>query len=105
MESLVKKNVSFFNVDYIYDFFEEILERTELLTYQQEVIKRGFINGLESLSNLELDQIKLYLKHYSLENTCPVCKNQKIMLVTDFIYVSDFGMCPTCDHESDFLIV
>lgn len=105
MESLVKKKVSFFNVDYIYDFFEEILERTEVLTYQQEIIQRAFINGLDSLSNLELDQIKLYLKLYSTKNTCPVCKNQKVMLVTDFIYVSDHGMCPTCDYESDFLIV
>lgn len=69
------------------------------------IIQRAFINGLESLSNLELDQVKLYLKFYSLNNSCPICKNENIMLLSDFIYVSDFGMCPACDHDSDFLIV
>ena len=105
MESLVKKTITFFHKDQMYDFFEEILERTEVLTYQQEVIQRAFINGLESLSNLELDQVKLHLKFYSLNNSCPICKNERIKLLSDFIYVEDFGMCPACDHDSDFLIV
>lgn len=105
MESLVNTTTLIFKHDHVYDFFEEILERTELLTPKQEVIKRAFINGLESLSDIELCKVKTYLTMYSKTHSCPICKNKNVKLITDFIYVSDFGMCPVCDHESDSYII
>ena len=106
MESLINQTTLTFKKDHIYDFFEEILDRVDVLkTTKNEIIQRAFINGLESLSNKELHQVKTYLTLYSTQNTCPVCKNKNIKFITDFIYVSDFGMCPVCDYESDTYII
>lgn len=105
MESLLNKSTLTLQQDHIYDFFEEVLQRTNPLNNQQEVIKRAYINGLESLSNIELSKVKLFMTTYSKAHTCPICKNKNIRLVTDFIYVADFGMCPVCDYESDTFIV
>lgn len=105
MESLVNKTTLLVNQDHIYDFFEEILERSDLVNLKRGVIKRAYINGLESLSDIELCEIKSYLALFLKTYTCPSCKNKNIKLITDFIFVSDYGMCPVCDYESDTFIV
>jgi len=80
------------------DFLEQLITREELESAAFGISKQVIDKGAKSMSPKQKYVINNLVENYKKKTECELCKDGNIGSLTDYIYIVDNGVCPTCKN-------
>ena len=86
------------------DFLNILLDRDELKGAIEGITKQINGKGIESLTEHQKVVIENFANYYSTNYECEVCSNGNVSNYSDYIEISETGICPMCQYDKEKLM-
>jgi hypothetical protein len=83
------------------DFLTTLEERDELSGAVAGITKQIKTKGVNSMSQNQEKTINGFVEKYKQANDCEMCLGGNIGSLTEYIYINDYGLCPSCQHSKE----
>jgi hypothetical protein len=87
--------------DALIDFLKELSQRDELKGALNGIAKQVISKGVKSMSEKQKEVIDNFTTQYKRNHTCERCSNGNISVLSDYIHVADYGLCPMCQYDKE----
>lgn len=87
--------------DEIVDFLRDKSNRSELDGKIDGITKLILDKGMGALKGFQRPAIEDYIDDYKAGIECDMCENRNVSTLNEYLYVEDFGLCPTCENDRD----
>jgi FixJ family two-component response regulator len=86
------------------DFLKTLLEQELFTDALAGIAKQATSKGIESLSERQRDVVDKFIENYKNRNVCEKCSNGNVSSLSDYIRMSEIGLCPMCEYDKERLM-
>ena len=83
------------------EFLEELLRQDVFTGALSGIAKQVIDKGEDSMNDKQRAVVERFVKNYKQQNECERCGNGNISSLTDYIFISENGLCPMCEHDRE----
>lgn len=83
------------------EFLTELFEQDTLFGAIEGITKQILGKGIDSISEKQRAAIDGFVEKYIDDIECETCSNGNVGALTDYNYINENGICPTCEYDRE----
>lgn len=83
------------------DFLKTLLEQDYFTDALEGIAKQATSKGIKSLSEKQRAVVDKFVENYKNSNVCERCSNGNTSSLSDYITISEIGLCPMCEYDRE----
>jgi hypothetical protein len=83
------------------EFLKQLLDNDELSGAIEGITKQILDKGVDSLKGAQRPVIESFVENYTRNIECERCSNGNVAELTDYIFITENGLCPMCEYDRE----